>query len=63
MSTVKNFKFTLWRRGDMRNHTFSTTARTLAEAQADFRHHLRTHHHDVLDDIKSWGYNLEVSHV
>lgn len=63
MSTVKNFSFTIHRKGTCRVIHHDTTARTLAEAQADLRHFLRVHHPEILDEVESWGYRCEVSHV
>lgn len=67
MSTVKNFSFIVYQhsRGLAQQVVcrMDTTARTMAEAQADLRHHLRVHHPEVLDDLAGYGYNVEVNHV
>ena len=67
MSTVKNYTFQLRRQNDRvgSHHTLrlQATARTLAEAEADFRHWLRVNFPEVLDEAKAWGYTVEVRHV
>lgn len=63
-ASVKNFTFTLYV-GAYREYaaTFRTTARTQGEAEADFRHHLRTHRPDVLDQVDKYEYHVEVRHA
>ena len=61
-SHVKTYTFYLDRRnaGRGQGFMFHTTARTLVEAEADFRHHIRTHLPEVLDEVRDWGYRCKV---
>lgn len=64
MSHVKNFTFTLFV-GRTREYvdTFETVARTQGEAEADFRHHLRSNNPVVLDSVRNYNYTVEVRHA
>lgn len=67
MSHVKNYSFIVCHRNNARGvpymAQYDTVARTLSEAEADFRHYLRTHQPELLDQAINYTYRCEVSHV
>jgi len=67
MSHVKKYSFRVCHldtaRGLPHVAQYDTIARTLGEAEADFRHYLRVHQPELLDDIINYAYQCEVSHV
>lgn len=64
MSHVKSYIFTLYA-GRTREYvdTLQTAARTLSEAEVDFRDYLRVNNPMVLDNIANYAYRVEVRRV
>lgn len=67
MSHVKKYSFRVCHLNTARGlpyvAQFDTTARTLSEAEADFRHYLRVHQPELLDQAINYTYQCEVRHV
>lgn len=67
MSHVKTYSFRVVHMNTARGlpHVaqFDTHARTLGEAQADFRHYLRKHQPELLDNAARYCYTMEVRHA